>query len=208
MNTKIYLVRHAETVGNIENRLTGKTDFKISERGKESIKLLTKKLSNIKFDSFYSSITNRTMETIEPLAHLNKKEIVQLEELGEMDFGEYDGMTWKEVNRINPLIKLNQIETNEIVGIPKQEKMEDVAERMQKCISKIINKNRGQIVIICSHGVSIEAFLRRILNVPFNQERKKFCQHNTAINELEVNQNGQYNFIRMSDISHIEKTLV
>lgn len=208
MKTRLFIVRHAETIGNIENRLTGKTDFKITTRGKESIDVLTSRLSNIRFDNLYSSLSNRTKETIQPLATLNNKRIIQLEELGEINFGEYDGWKWEEVNKINPRIKLRQIEVNEIVGIPKQETMEEVADRMQKCISKVIKKNQGKTVLICSHGVAIEAFLRKILNVPFNKEREKFCQHNTAINELEISRSEEYKIIKMSDISHLEKTLV
>lgn len=203
MKTSIYIVRHAETVGNIENRLTGRTDFKISMEGQKSIKALTNRLSNIKFDKFYASMSNRTKETIKQLAELNKKEIIQLEELCEMNFGLYDGLTWEEVNRINPSIKLRQKRINEISGIPEQETMEELAKRMQRCVCNIIKENEGNTILICSHGVAIEAFLREILQVPFNRERERFCQHNTAVNEIEFD-GKKFNVIKMADISHIK----
>lgn len=206
MKTSIYIVRHAETIGNLEKRLTGRTDFDISPQGRKSIELLTNRLSNIKFDNLYSSLSKRTKETIEPLAKLNKKQIIEIEELGEMSFGKYDGWTWEKVNKVNPLIKLRQIEINEISGIPEQETMKEVAERMEKCMASIIKQNEGNTILICSHGVAIEAFLRRILKVPFNKEREKFCQHNTAINQIEVDEKGKYSIIKMSDISHLTKS--
>ena len=46
--TNIYIIRHAETVGNIEKRLTGRQDYEITDKGKETIKCLEKKLENIK----------------------------------------------------------------------------------------------------------------------------------------------------------------
>lgn len=206
MKTSIYIVRHAETVGNIENRLTGRTDFEISTEGQNSIKALTNRLSNIKFDKFYASISNRTKETIRQLAELNKKEIIQLEELCEMNFGLYDGWTWEEVNKINPSIKLRQKKINEISGIPEQETMKEVANRMQICMTNIIKENEGNTILVCSHGVAIEAFLREILQVPFSQERERFCQHNTAVNEIEFNEK-KFNVIKMADISHIKENL-
>lgn len=32
MQTKIILVRHVETIGNVENRLTGRKDYKLTEK--------------------------------------------------------------------------------------------------------------------------------------------------------------------------------
>ncbi len=203
MKTTIYLVRHAETIGNIENRLTGRTDFKITENGKKTINALTKRLSNINFDSFYSSSSNRSKITIEPLAILNKKKIHELKELDEMYFGDYDGYTWDEVNKINLDIKKRQIDINEISGIPNQETMEEVADRMKKALDSILEKENGKTILICSHGVAIEALLRKIVNIPFSKERERFCQHNTAVNIIEA-ENKNYNLIKIADLSHIE----
>lgn len=203
MKTKVYMVRHAETIGNVEKRLTGITEFDITENGKKMIEKLTKRLSNIKFHKFYSSTSERAIETIEPLAILNNKPIIKIQELREMDFGKYDGLKWEEVNRIDSSIKMRQLQINEISGIPEQETTEEVANRMEKCINDIIKKNKGKTILICSHGVAMEAFFRRILNVPFSEEREKFCQHNTAINEFEV-EDEEINIITMADISHIK----
>ena len=32
MKTKIYIVRHTETVGNVEERLTGRQDYELTEK--------------------------------------------------------------------------------------------------------------------------------------------------------------------------------
>ena len=50
MKTKLYIVRHAETIGNIEKRLTGRKDYELTEKGLASTEKLAKRLSNIKFD--------------------------------------------------------------------------------------------------------------------------------------------------------------
>ena len=60
MKTKLYIVRHAETIGNIEKRLTGRKDYELTEKGLASTEKLAKRLSNIKFDVMYSSTSNRT----------------------------------------------------------------------------------------------------------------------------------------------------
>lgn len=204
MKTRIFIVRHTETIGNIEKRLTGRKDYDITENGKNLIYKLTQELKNVKFDKIYSSTSKRAISTVEPLAILNKIHIEEKEDLCEMYFGIYDGWKWEDVNKIQPEVKQEQIRINEIKGIPEQETMEQVAERMYQCITEIASSNIGKTILISSHGVAIEAFLRKILKKPFREDRETFCQHNVAINELEF-ENNNYNIIQLSNVEYLKK---
>lgn len=202
--TRIFIVRHTETVGNIEKRLTGRQDYEVTPRGEKLIQKLTSELSNIKFDKIYSSTSGRAIRTVENLAELNNLEIETKEDLCEMYFGKYDGWKWEDVNRIQPEIKQRQNEINEISGIEDQETMEHVADRMDKCIRDIVQANIGKTILISSHGVAIEAFLRKISGIPFSQEREKFCQYNVAINELEY-ENDKFKVIQLANIDYLNE---
>lgn len=202
--TRIFIVRHTETVGNIEKRLTGRQDYEVTPRGEKLIQKLTTELSNIKFDKIYSSTSGRAIRTVENLAELNNLEIETKEDLCEMYFGKYDGWKWEDVNRIQPEIKQRQNEINEISGIEDQETMEHVADRMDKCIRNIVQANIGKTILISSHGVAIEVFLRKISGIPFNQEREKFCQYNVAINELEY-KNDKFKIIQLANIDYLNE---
>ena len=204
IKTRIFIVRHTETVGNIEKRLTGRQDYEVTTRGEKLIQKLTTELSNIKFDKIYSSTSGRAIRTVENLAELNNLEIETKEDLCEMYFGKYDGWKWEDVNRIQPEIKQRQNEINEISGIEGQETMEHVADRMDKCIRNIVQANIGKTILISSHGVAIEAFLRKISGIPFNQEREKFCQYNVAINELEC-ENDKFKIIQLANIDYLNE---
>lgn len=200
--TRIFIVRHTETVGNIEKRLTGRQDYEVTPRGEKLIQKLTTELSNIKFGKIYSSTSGRAIKTVENLAKLNNLEIETKEDLCEMYFGKYDGWKWEDVNRIQPEIKQRQNEINEISRIEGQETMEYVADRMDKCIRNIVQANIGKTILISSHGVAIEAFLRKISGIPFSQEREKFCQYNVAINELEY-ENDKFKIIQLANIDYL-----
>ena len=202
--TRIFIVRHTETIGNIEKRLTGRQDYEVTLRGEKLIQKLTSELSNIKFDKIYSSTSGRAIRTVENLAKLNNLEIETKEDLCEMYFGKYDGWKWEDVNRIQPEIKQRQNEINEISGIEDQETMEHVADRMDKCIRNIVQANIGKTILISSHGVAIEAFLRKISGIPFSQEREKFCQYNVAINELEY-ENDNFKIIQLANIDYLNE---
>ena len=144
MKTRVFIVRHTETIGNVEKRLTGRQDYEITERGQVLIQKLTKELEKIKFDRAYSSTSRRAIKTIEPIVEKQNLKIEESDELCEMYFGIYDGWKWEDVNKIQPEIKQTQNEINEIVGIPGQESMEETAKRMYNYIFKIVKENEGK----------------------------------------------------------------
>ena len=71
-------------------------------------------------------------------------------------------------------------------------------------IAHLSKENQGKTILIGSHGVAIEAFLRKIVNLPFTYGREKFCQHNVAINELNF-ENDKFEIIRLADVDYLNK---
>ena len=203
MKTIIYLVRHTQTIGNVQKRLTGRSDYELTVEGKIFVHKLTERLKEVRFERAYSSGSNRTLKTILPLAELNKLQIIQEDDLDEMYFGIYDGWTWEEVNKVNPKIDKLHKEKNEIMEIPEQETTKQVAERMYKEIEKIAKNNQGKTILICSHGVAIEAFIRKVKNQSFLEEVEENSQKNTSVNILEYD-DGKFTVKLLNDISHIK----
>lgn len=204
--TTIYLIRHTQTVGNIEKRLTGHHDYEVTKEGQKYIDMLTERLKNIKFDVAYASTLKRTSKTIAKLAQINNLPIIEEKDLCEMYFGDYDGMTWEEVNRINPSIRQKQIETNEIMTIKNQESTEEVANRMYNIIKKIATENADKKILIGSHGVAMEAFLRKVSGVPFIEQREEYSQKNTCVNIVEYDEKTEKFCIKLlNSIEHIKE---
>ena len=206
MITKLYIVRHTRTVGNDERRLTGRKDYKITEEGKIYIQKLTDRLKDIKFDKMYSSTSGRAIKTIEPLAKLNGLEIETNENLCEMYFGIYDGWKWEDVNRINPKIDELHKETNEIMKIPEQESTKEVANRVYNYIRAISIENSGKVLLIASHGIAIEAFIRKVNNEEFTKNVEANSQKNTSVNIVEYDsEKDKFEVKLLNDLSHLGK---
>lgn len=200
--TLIYLVRHAQCVGNVEKRLTGCHDYALTKEGKIQAQYLKKYLGNIKFDCVYSSTFRRAIETVKPIADMQGLSVQTYKELSEMDFGSYDGYTWEEVDKLDKTIMHNS--KKEIIGIPKQETTKHVQERMMKIIKILAEKNNNKTILICSHGIAIEAFLRGITKVPFNIDSKKYSQNNTSVNIISYNNiNEQFTIKKLSEMEHL-----
>ena len=204
MKTKIYIVRHTQTVGNIEKRLTGREDYELTNEGKEYVQKLFERLKDIKFDSIYSSISGRAVKTIEPIAKNLNKEIVKLPELQEMYFGIYDGWKWEDVNKVDPKIKQIQNEINEIANIPEQETTEEVKDRMYDIMHKLAVENLDKTILISSHGVAIEAFLRKVTGEEFCEHIQENSQKNTSVNIVEYDdETDSFNIKLLNDLSHL-----
>lgn len=202
--TTLYIIRHTQTVGNVEKRLTGRKDYDLTEEGITFIKKMEERLKNLSFDVAYCSTSGRTKKTIQGIADKNNIPIIEKENLCEMYFGIYDGWKWEDVNKLNPEIHQIHIKTNEIMGIKEQESTMQVASRMREEILDIVNKNKGKNILICSHGVAIEAFLRTITNEKFTEKIQEYSQKNTSINIVDFNEENQQFYIRvLNDISHL-----
>ncbi len=201
---KIYLVRHAQSTGNIEKRLTGREEYELTDEGKQQVEKMTEQLENIKFNAVYSSPSKRATDTIKKLAKKNKLKIQKMPELAEMYFGIYDGYKWEDVDKINPSISLIHEKTNEIMQIPNQESTQQVADRMYETIENIAIQNKDRNILIASHGVAIEAFLRKVTKVPFTIEREEYSQKNTSINIIEYDEkNNKFYLKTLNLIKHL-----
>ena len=188
MKTKIYLIRNAECVGNVEKILGEKTNYDITDKGYKMIDSLTEYFKTKKISSIYSSNSTICLETVEKLAKELDIEVKKEKDLKEKFFGIYDGKKWSEILELDPRLKQYKKKEIEILGIPNQESTKHVADRMIKVITQIANDNLGQNVLIVSHGVAIETFLRAVVGISNADEKEKYFQKNGAINYIEYDE--------------------
>ena len=188
MKTKIYLIRNAECFGNIEKILGEKTNYDITAKGYEMIDSLTEYFKTKMISSIYSSNSTICLETVDKLAKELNIEVKKEKDLREKYFGIYDGKKWAEILEADPKLKKYRKKEIEILGIPNQESTKHVEDRMIKVITQIANDNLGQNVLIVSHGVAIETFLRAVVGISNADEKEKYFQKNGAINYIEYDE--------------------
>lgn len=75
MNKKIYFIRHAKSIGNVEWDLHQKDDSPLHDSGKRESQKVLKRLKKIPFDMVISSDLKRCKETTEIIMGRNKKNI-------------------------------------------------------------------------------------------------------------------------------------
>lgn len=89
--TKLYLVRHGETVDNAAQILQGQTPGELNAMGIAQAEEVARKMVNDKIDVFVSSDLHRSIQTCEIIARPHHQEVVTTSLLRERDWGDFTG---------------------------------------------------------------------------------------------------------------------
>jgi len=153
---EVVLVRHGETEWTLSGQHTGRTDIPLTERGRKQARLLEPLLSTADFALVLSSPLQRARETCE-LAGLGPRMEIE-PDLMEWDYGEYEGITSKQIKRTAP----NWMVFTD--GCPGGETPEQVGARVDRLIHRI-RPVAGRVALF-AHGHLLRVFVARWIGFP------------------------------------------
>lgn len=155
MNTKLLFIRHGNSEATdlyLPGRMPG---VHLSSKGIEEAKQLAKDLEHIHIDRIYSSPLERTRETAEHIASLKKMRVDILDDILEINFGEWSGKTFDELKQLDEWKRFNYFRLN--TRIPGGENILDVQARVVKAVEKAVKENAGKTIVFVSHGDPIRS---------------------------------------------------
>ncbi|MBR5474123.1 MAG: histidine phosphatase family protein, partial [Lachnospiraceae bacterium] len=97
---KVYLVRHGETDWNLVRRIQGNADIPLNEKGRAVARATAEAIKEMPIDVIFSSPLVRARETAEILVAGRGMEVQVDSRLKEIAFGEFEGITWKEIDTL------------------------------------------------------------------------------------------------------------
>ena len=160
---KIYLIRHGESTGDIEDRFGGDYDDHLTKKGKAQAGELAKQLQDQKIEIIFVSPRIRARETAEEIKKVLNVPIEVVEDLRERNnYGVLTGLTKKEAKEKHPLEfeKISKDKTYHTVS--GYESYEDIKKRAITVFNKILLRN-NKIIAIISHGGIISTYVREVL---------------------------------------------
>lgn len=169
VKTELILVRHGETEWNHSLKFQGQMDISLNERGFKQAKKAADYLSQEKIDVVYSSDLKRAYNTAELIASYHKKKVKIEKGLREINFGEWEGLSYKEIEKEYPILINKWYNDPTSVSPPGGEGLEDFQERIVNSINNILSRHNGERVIMVSHGGSIRVYLVSILSMPLKK---------------------------------------
>ena len=164
--TLFHLLRHGEHV--LQGRvLAGRTPgIGLSARGRSEIAAVADRFAQEPITALYSSPLQRTSETAEIIAERLDLPIGYREDMLELDFGEWTGLTFDDV-RADERWRLWST-CRSIATLPGGESMRQVQERIVKALVELGQAHHDDTVIIVSHGDVIRAALLFALGMPLD----------------------------------------
>lgn len=183
IHTSISTLRHAHTQYNAERRYAGSIDIPLSESGIQDACQAAAMLAGIKFDMVITSTMKRSIQTAQILIG-DSAPIIQNELCNERNFGIMEGLTWEDIQSLDPPVLMIRVANDLHTVNPKGgEPFEDVWERAKKFRRLLFDAYKGANILVISHGVFLQMFhgLLRGLNCieslgsyPSNLELAKF----------------------------------
>jgi broad specificity phosphatase PhoE len=153
------LVRHGETEWTLSGQHTGSTDIPLTERGREQAREAGQRIAGLSFAVVLSSPLSRALETAR-LAGLGD-EVQTRDDLREWEYGEYEGLTSKEIRAQRPDWYLFGD------GCPGGETAAEVGERVDRVIAEALGAE-GDVVLF-GHGHCLRVLTARWLGLPPEQ---------------------------------------
>jgi probable phosphomutase (TIGR03848 family) len=155
MNTTYLLIRHGSTAY-LGRSLSGRSpDVVLNEEGRLQADRLAVRLQDVPIRAIYTSPLERAIQTAEPLAVCRNLTPSRNENITEIDFGEWTGKTFEELNLDERWSQFNTFRSG--TPAPGGESMLDVQRRVVSELEEMRDTYAGETVALVSHGDVIKA---------------------------------------------------
>ena len=150
--TRIYLVRHGQVEGYQQKRYNGQINVRLTELGKKQSERICACLTDIALDAIYSSDLDRSRYCARLIADDHGLVVVAEEALREINFGDWEGRTWVELQEAYPDDWQKRLQDLTNYQVPGGESLQDAADRIRPVIRRILQKHPNGDVALLAHG--------------------------------------------------------
>jgi len=168
--TRFVLIRHGQTGWNKEARFRGRIDIDLDETGMRQAEAVAARLAHCEATAVYSSPLKRAMATAEPISRHLSLQVVPLEGINDMNFGNWEGRSIDDVKEQNKeLFDLWRYSPDKL-SIPGGETLDDVRRRVAATVDDLAVKHENDTVLLVTHRVVCKVLLCHLLgldNSPF-----------------------------------------
>jgi broad specificity phosphatase PhoE len=198
---EIYLVRHGQSLHNVEDRIAGQNDSELTELGFQDARNVAAAIRRSDFEIVYCSDLLRARQTAETIRDFLKLEcpIVYSSLLRELDYGEF---TEKPVSEAFSFMNYKVSQKSRYPG---GEGFIDLEDRARRFISQLKLSSSSKRILIVAHAGSI-----RVLAMLFDPERRQEHLSRTYGNRFigRVTLNGDEKLVSLQVIQNPDRALL
>ena len=190
--SRIVLVRHGETIWHAENRYAGSSDIELSDRGRQQAQALASWARSADLSDLYVSPLRRARATARPVEEVLRIRSTVDARLRELDFGEGEGLTSREMAERFPEKYAAFREDPVKDFLPGGEDPMLAVQRGRKALREIAARAGPQTrVLIVAHNTLIRLLFCDLLGIAPGLYRQVFPElGNVSINEIVLTENA------------------
>jgi 2,3-bisphosphoglycerate-dependent phosphoglycerate mutase len=200
--TRILAIRHGQTAWNADSRIQGHTDITLDTMGEWQAQRLAQALGDEELDVLYSSDLSRARQTAAPLAVRKKLELRIDPGLRERGFGEFEGLSFKQIEQRWPEQAAAWRHRDPDFGARGGEVLRDFRDRVVATVTRLALAHRGQSIALVTHGGVLDLLYREATRVALDAPRT-WQLSNAGINRLLSNAEGLF-LVGWDDCAHLQ----
>lgn len=167
MRTSVWLVRHGQTVYNLERRYQSWSDTPLTDYGMRQARLLARRLQRLPFDMVLVSPVERSRATARLLlAERSAVPVVEAAAWAETNHGRWEGLTYKEVLARFP----GEAQARWAEGIHGRagggESLAEVAQRVAGAWHDLQERYPAGRVLVVTHATPIQLVIAQSFGLP------------------------------------------
>jgi probable phosphoglycerate mutase len=202
MTTRLLLIRHGATTLSAEDRFAGATDVDLSDEGRRQASQLGARLADEKIAAVYASPMRRTRDTAALVARPHEVEVRVEAGLREIDHGQWEGKTRKEVEALFGS-EYAAWEQDPFTFAPAGgENGIAVVARALPVLRAIVLRHAGESVAVVSHKATIRLAMAVLLGLDARGYRDRLDQAPACLNVLDFKDPVRVRLMLYNDTSH------
>lgn len=196
------IVRHGETIWNLQHRQQGHKDSPLTDLGEKQAQALAQALSAVSFAAVYSSDLGRAAKTAEVITGALRMNISLDPHLRERNLGIMEGLTLDEIRARDPEVHGNWVLGNPEYRIPGGESEMDLRSRCVAAFGRLALEHPNSRILVVTHSGALKSLFLHTLGVPAKAPRT-FSLYNASINRFRFC-DGQWYMETWGNITHLE----
>jgi probable phosphoglycerate mutase len=200
--TCLLLVRHGVTAFSVEKRFSGVGDPPLIEEGRSQARAVAARLgARGGIDLVVTSPMSRCRETASVIASVVGVPVEQDDDLREVSFGAWEGLTFETVQERWPR-ELSSWLADPSLSPPEGESYESLRYRVSRAQQRLVNRHRGLTVCVVTHSRPVASFVTSALEAPLASLYRLHVD-NGSLTQLDYYEDGPQVLRTFNDISHL-----
>jgi probable phosphoglycerate mutase len=202
-HTELVLIRHGETVWNVQGRYQGQQDSPLTPNGIAQAEAIAAHLHNQGLAALYASDLGRTLETARAIAARAGLPVVSDPALRERNLGIFEGLTREEAEASYPQAIARYLAREPDFAPPGGESLLDLSTRAEAILGSLAERHRGKRVAVVSHGALLTVFTLAMQGWPLQKPAPVALRNGSLTWVAHNGAPGSWTLLSLGEVTHL-----